>query len=135
MLSYQQLVTFDPETLRTAAGQWRTVATALSDQHTAIRTGVGERLTAPVWEGAAATAARGHVAALGTDTEDMAAAFELVHTTLTAAADVLGASRDEVLALTADARQLGLHVGPDGTVTVPATTVPDGPSTPPGRRP
>ncbi len=127
MLSYQQLVTFDPETLRTAAGQWRTVATALSDQHTAIRTGVGERLTAPVWEGAAATAARGHVAALGTDTEDMAAAFELVHTTLTAAADVLGASRDEVLALTADARQLGLRVGPDGTVTVPAATVPDGP--------
>lgn len=127
MITYQQLVAFDPEALRAAAGKWQTVATSLSEQHTKIRTDVGERLTAPVWAGFAADAARGHVAAIGADTENMAGAFAAVHATLTAAADILGASKAEVLELAADARGQGLAVGPDGTVSVPAGAVPDGP--------
>lgn len=127
MVSFAELIEFEPASLRTAAERWRGLAGQLADQQDQLRTRVEQRLEAPVWEGTAADAARAYVGRRRAAFTKQADRLTAVGAALDGAADGFAAAKATVLDAVAAAGRHGFAVGSDGSVTPSVAALRAGP--------
>ena len=118
-LSVPQVLTWRPEALTQVADEWDAAASRLQAQADTVD-GAKTIGTAGVFTGSAANAARDAIGPTGTGLRRACQALILAAAEARNAADVIGAGRQRVLTVLAEARDDGCPVADDGTVGLPA---------------
>ncbi|WP_027941836.1 alpha/beta hydrolase [Amycolatopsis taiwanensis] len=135
MVSLEQLLSLRPDSFGAAASAWRGLADSLAKHGTALRTGIREQLDHGSWAGHAGESARSHLDQLHAQYRRSESRLNSIAGTLHSAGGGLTTAQSALNQALGIARQAGLDVGRDGSVSwnlarsVDLLTNPTGPAT------
>lgn len=117
MVSLEQLLNFRPVTLGGTASAWQDAANSLAEHSTALKAEVREQLGRGVWGGQAGESARGHLDRLQAQYSEHEQGLRPIANTLRYAGGGLTTAQSALNQALGVARQAGLDVGTDGSVS------------------